>query len=192
MDLNRLLVEAEIREVLYRYCRGVDRCDRDLVASVYHPGAIDRHGAFEGPGELFAGLITTQDPSIDGSGTHHITNVVIELDGKTANVESFFLAFHPATNDGVEELPIASGRYTSTASSFATVSGGLPIGRSSSTSADATSMATSGRRGPGNRAASSAVAAARMTIHSYEAFSPTFALRREISGDRGGASVSAR
>src|SRR5687768_7203639 len=44
---------TEIHDTLMRYCRGVDRLDRDLILSAYHPGARDNHGSFDGPVEDF-------------------------------------------------------------------------------------------------------------------------------------------
>lgn len=50
-------IEAEVREqrdrseiwqVLMNYCRGVDRLDRELLLSCYHPDATDDHGIFMG------------------------------------------------------------------------------------------------------------------------------------------------
>ena len=41
----------EIRELLTRYCRGVDRMDAELIASAYHPDAIDEHGMTQFTGE---------------------------------------------------------------------------------------------------------------------------------------------
>ena len=35
-------------DAIHRYCRAVDRADRDLLVSVYHPDAIDDHGLFVG------------------------------------------------------------------------------------------------------------------------------------------------
>lgn len=42
--LQTLLDERDIREVLLRYCRGVDRCDAALIASCYHEDSLDDHG----------------------------------------------------------------------------------------------------------------------------------------------------
>jgi SnoaL-like protein len=47
-QLVRLLARHEIEQVLYRYCRGVDRADWDLMLSAFHPDAIDEHGSVNG------------------------------------------------------------------------------------------------------------------------------------------------
>jgi hypothetical protein len=44
----RLLDKQEIQEVVYAYCRGIDRRDLDLVRACYHPDATDEHGSFSG------------------------------------------------------------------------------------------------------------------------------------------------
>src|SRR3989304_5192387 len=53
MNLDDLVAQQEIRDVLARYTRGIDRMDRDLVLSCYHAGAYDDHGAFQGTAEDF-------------------------------------------------------------------------------------------------------------------------------------------
>jgi hypothetical protein len=35
--LMKLMDKQEIHDVLMRYCRGIDRCDEELLRSVYHP-----------------------------------------------------------------------------------------------------------------------------------------------------------
>ena len=42
--LRQLIDKQEIYEVLCTYCRGVDRCDADLVRSAYHEDSYDDHG----------------------------------------------------------------------------------------------------------------------------------------------------
>jgi hypothetical protein len=37
-----------IRECLYRYCRGVDRLDADMIRSAYWPDCVDNHLEFTG------------------------------------------------------------------------------------------------------------------------------------------------
>ena len=40
--LARLADRLEIRDVVYRYCRGIDRREYDLVRSCYHHDAVGR------------------------------------------------------------------------------------------------------------------------------------------------------
>ena len=42
-----------IREVAFRYSRGVDRLDADVMRSAYWPDAVDDHGRFVGNGWEF-------------------------------------------------------------------------------------------------------------------------------------------
>ena len=46
--LQQLLDKQEIHEVIMRYCRGIDRLDREMIRSVYHDDAIDEHGLWKG------------------------------------------------------------------------------------------------------------------------------------------------
>ena len=39
------------RDCLFRYCRGIDRADPDLLRTVYWPGAMDYHTCVTGTGE---------------------------------------------------------------------------------------------------------------------------------------------
>jgi len=113
MTPDELADHLAIQQVLYRYCRGVDRGDAALIRSVYHDGAVDAHGSWQGEGRDFAGyVVAAMDGQQQGS-QHHITNVLIELQGDEAAVESYFLAYHPYRIDGeaAERLAQVGGRY---------------------------------------------------------------------------------
>lgn len=111
MTLEDLSAHAEIQQVLYRYCRGVDRGDAEAIAAVYHPGAVDHHGAWEGEGRTFGAYLVPAMDRVPLVGQHHITNVLIELAGAAAAVESYFVAFHPDQGaDGPRHILVA-GRY---------------------------------------------------------------------------------
>lgn len=113
MDAAAAADHIEIQQVLYRYCRGVDRGDEALLRSVYHPEAIDRHGAFTGSGEAFAAFLVPLMDAAPRVGQHHITNIIIELRGDVADVESYFLALHPMGDQetgGASHVPV-TGRY---------------------------------------------------------------------------------
>ena len=52
--LQSLLDRDAIRDVLSRYCRGLDRMDRPLADTVWHPeGTALYEGIFEGTGAGF-------------------------------------------------------------------------------------------------------------------------------------------
>ena len=113
MDAQAAADHIEIQQVLYRYCRAVDRGDEALLRSVYHPDAIDRHGAFQGTGEAFAAMLVPAMDEAPRVGQHHITNMLIGLEGDVAEVESYFLALHPLGDRASGEashVPV-TGRY---------------------------------------------------------------------------------
>lgn len=113
MNIEQISAYIEIQQLLYRYCRGVDRGDKALLASVYHDGAQDDHGSFKGSGADFAVWIVDEMDKSHTLGQHHITNMLIEVDGDTAKGESYFIAYHPSEvpGTGKESLALAGGRY---------------------------------------------------------------------------------
>lgn len=98
--LLALLDERDIHDVLMRYCRGVDRCDRALIDSCYHPDAIDDHGTWVASGaEAGAGIIGRLQPGPDRA-MHFMGNVRIEVEGDMAFAESYLLAFRAFEQGG--------------------------------------------------------------------------------------------
>ena len=87
-DLQRLLDERAIQRRLVDYCRGVDRRDAALVASVYHPDGTDDHGSFKGLGVDFSEYVTRRLGERYEATLHTISNAVIDFTGPdTADVE---------------------------------------------------------------------------------------------------------
>jgi hypothetical protein len=91
--VQELLDKQAITEVIYRYCRAIDRLDVELFKSVYHPDAYDDHGRTKGTGHEFAehAIEVLQPPQRT---QHNITNILIELDGDIAWAESYVIAVH--------------------------------------------------------------------------------------------------
>jgi ketosteroid isomerase-like protein len=90
--LEVLIAKDEIREVLTRYCRGVNRCDADLVASCYHPGALDIRGSSEDTardGAEWAQIAVQAGLALCQTIYYYITDSTIEVDGDTARCESY-------------------------------------------------------------------------------------------------------
>jgi hypothetical protein len=112
LDVEELIARTEIMDVLYRYCRAVDRGDVHELRLTYHPDGTDTHGSFDGLGTDFAPYIVDKMDAAELLGQHHITNAIIELDGDQARVESYFLAVQPYNDaDGRHLLGLIGGRY---------------------------------------------------------------------------------
>ncbi|MFF0815217.1 nuclear transport factor 2 family protein [Rhodococcus sp. NPDC003318] len=108
-----LVDKQEIAEVLHRYARAVDRKDFDRVADCYFPDAIDNHGGYVGTVDGLIEDMRSRHATIDSS-LHYITNVLIDLDGDTANVESYCLCYlrqAPAGPGGPQSRTTVKCRY---------------------------------------------------------------------------------
>jgi ketosteroid isomerase-like protein len=109
--IERLAAEGAIRTLIYTHCRALDRCDQDLLASLYHPDAVQVQGPFNGPASQFIAGALAKFRSIE-FGSHHITNMVIDVDGDFAKVESWYLGFARVSRDA-QGLPwdrVVTGR----------------------------------------------------------------------------------
>ena len=74
-----LLAKQAITDALYRYCRGLDRMDRDMVLSVWHNDSTADYGAhYHGSGPGFVDWVWPAHGNFERH-SHQITNVLIEL-----------------------------------------------------------------------------------------------------------------
>jgi len=96
--LEDLVSRHEIYEALTRYCRGVDRCDVELIRSVYHEDAIDDHGMFKGPGMEFAQWIVDWERQNIKQCQHLIGNFSCDLRGDVAFTETYCISFSEDMN----------------------------------------------------------------------------------------------
>jgi len=106
--LQQLCDHQDITDCLTRFSRGMDRFDRDLFLSAFHPDAMIAAGDFVGgPPELYdwacamheQGQIATQ---------HNLLNNTCDIDGDTAHSETYYLF---AARNRDESNWIAGGRY---------------------------------------------------------------------------------
>ncbi len=80
-----------IRDMLHRYCRGLDRMDRTLALSVFHPDSkLDYGSSFQGSGAQFIDWVWPNHARATRH-SHNITNCYIEVDGDRAASESYSL-----------------------------------------------------------------------------------------------------
>jgi ketosteroid isomerase-like protein len=108
--LEELLAKQEITEVMYRYCRGADRCDVAMMASCYHEDATDQHGFFSGNGREFCKHAISTLRRLQSS-NHRITNVLIEIEGERAFAESYVHVVHRPILNGTVTMMEHYGRY---------------------------------------------------------------------------------
>ena len=106
--LQQLLDRQDITDCLTRFSRGIDRFDRELFLSAFHPGAVIAAGDFVGgPADLYTwasdrheqGQIATQ---------HNLLNNTCDITGDTAHSETYYLF---AARNRDETNWIAGGRY---------------------------------------------------------------------------------
>lgn len=98
--VDELRSREAIREVLYRYCHGLDRREWQDVIDCFHPGAVDNHGYMTGSVHDLIAWIKPRHEAIPQS-MHSITNVLIEfLDDDRALVESYCLAYQTIARPG--------------------------------------------------------------------------------------------
>ncbi len=92
--LQQVHDRQQIIEVLHRYARGIDRCDVEMLKSVYHDDATDAHGSFDGNAHEFAEFMVPRLKAQTSYGIHHVTNELVELDGDRAIAESCLFGYH--------------------------------------------------------------------------------------------------
>lgn len=106
--MDRLLDRHDILDCLTRFSRGMDRFDRELFLSAFHPDAVIAAGDFVGsPTELYDWASAMHEQG--QVATHHnLLNNSCEIDGDTAHCETYYL-FVGRNHD--ETNWIAGGRY---------------------------------------------------------------------------------
>ena len=112
MNLSELVAREEIRGVLLRFCRGVDRGDIALVRSCYHPDAEDDHGAYCGGVD---GLCEAVQAMVDRTSVtqHMLGAALIDVRGPVATSECPVIAYHRTRpREGARESDVFVGaRY---------------------------------------------------------------------------------
>ena len=112
MTLEQLCDERDIREVLTRYCRATDRCDAELLRSVYWPDATDDHVVFSGNAMEYVDYSVPMLKQHTRATLHSLSNIWIKLDGDTALVESYVQAYHLLNTDTeTKQEVVVGGRY---------------------------------------------------------------------------------
>lgn len=107
--VQQLRDRQEIHDCLMTYSRAVDRLDRELLLSVYHPDAVDNHGVFVGGPEEFADWVIAMHSAAHLSHQHCLFNSICDLDGDVAHTETYYMFV--GLNRTGEPLAMSGGRY---------------------------------------------------------------------------------
>ena len=108
-ELQRLLDRQAIVECLHRYSRWLDRHDEELLASAFHPDAIDHHGHFLGPPHVFVPWANELHATSWAAHTHFLDVGFVEIEGDIAHSECYVLfVLRRKEGTGVD---LGGGRY---------------------------------------------------------------------------------
>ena len=112
-DLQDLIDKHRMHEALLRYCRGTDRVVAELMLQLFAPGALTRHGAFQGNIEDFVADYVVRIKDSATFVMHALANVLIDIDadGVSATSESYFVCYLGRNPDGPALVDVMGGRY---------------------------------------------------------------------------------
>jgi hypothetical protein len=91
VDTLRMVADRQaITDLIYRYCRSMDRIDPELGYTIWHDDAVADYGAevYVGSGRGFIDFVCAQHRRTL-THTHQVSNIIIELDNDRAGSESY-------------------------------------------------------------------------------------------------------
>ncbi len=88
--IRQLADKDAIRDLVYRYCRAVDRLDIELGHSIWHDDGYADYGEmfYQGPGKGVIDKICASHRELL-SHSHQVSNLLIELNGESAGSEAY-------------------------------------------------------------------------------------------------------
>lgn len=110
--LRALADKQAITELIYTYCRAVDRIDVELGHSIWHDDGVADYGAtyYQGLGKGVIDLICDSHKGLL-SHSHQVANILIALDGDRAGSESYVTGTMRLVRDGKPMHMGVWGRY---------------------------------------------------------------------------------
>jgi uncharacterized protein (TIGR02246 family) len=92
--VQEVLDREAIRALLNRYFRGIDRGDAEVLASCFHPDAVDESRPSGRAGLAEWREIVALNSSRVTATVHHLTTHNVEIDGDVAGSEAYCLGTH--------------------------------------------------------------------------------------------------
>ncbi|AMK16882.1 MULTISPECIES: nuclear transport factor 2 family protein [Sphingobium] len=107
-----LAIEHEIRTVLFRYCRSMDRIDAELGYSVWHDDGTADYGAlFKGTGRGFVDWVCEFHRGLDAT-SHQLSNILVNpVSADEAYSETYVTVALLGATDNENTLTTGRGRY---------------------------------------------------------------------------------
>lgn len=125
--IERIADRMAIQDTMHRWCRAVDRLDRQGMLDVFHPEATDSHGAYIGPVTGLVDWIMDRHRAVSFS-SHLVSNMLIEFasrDVALAETYTRTIQRYPAGADealagllGTAEVDASSGMDLFTSSRY--------------------------------------------------------------------------
>lgn len=106
--------EAAIHRLMKRYCRAVDRMDKEMALACWHAGGTDDHAPlFAGPATEFVDFFWPAHGRMEA--THHmIGQTLVELQGDEAGAETYWAVTLRSEQGGRRVDYQGRGRYVDT------------------------------------------------------------------------------
>jgi hypothetical protein len=107
--LQRLVDKDQIRDLMSRYARGVDRGDWDLVRDTYHTDATDDHGDYKGGVDGFIEFARARTAGATQV-MHFLGECLIEFaSDDVAIVETYFFTAHTLGPEAQRQYRVSGG-----------------------------------------------------------------------------------
>lgn len=112
MTVDTLLAKDEIRDLVLRYCRAIDRRDYAALPALYHEDATDDHspmyqGSASGYLEWLPSMLETMTVT-----SHMVQNHLVIVDGDRAEGEVTMISYHLTRDESGQDVEIViGGRY---------------------------------------------------------------------------------
>lgn len=110
-SLQQLMDEREIEQLLYRYCTAIDRPDKEMLDSCFHPDAILHYPRYSEADGNYIEWVYANGARLKGQ-AHYLSNVRIEVEDSVAQAESYLFAYHWGEPKGDPSVNFGGGsRY---------------------------------------------------------------------------------
>lgn len=112
-DIGQLIDKQAIYEVICKYCRALDRMDKEMAYAVWHDdGTAIYHDMYKGTGHGFVDWVWEAHAEMERH-SHQIANHLSIIDGDTARSETYItvvLWTNPDSKGKQQEI-VGMGRY---------------------------------------------------------------------------------